>query len=178
MSKAAKPAIEEVEAEVVDESDAKHRKPGRPKGSATTLTQELVRKAASKGVTPVEVMLANMRWWYGQAQGAQHRIKKLLAEVAIDPDAENVKELCESIALLDKWREKAQDAAVDAAPYMHPKLGAVVIKGDAENPLFVQLKTEERRNALAGRLARLSDRKSEEQVSPDVVSGGFGTTQH
>lgn len=37
---------------------------GRKPGAATVKTREIANKAASEGITPLEVMLANMRRWW------------------------------------------------------------------------------------------------------------------
>jgi hypothetical protein len=84
---------------------------GRPKGATTRRTQEIAAKEFEK-VTPLEVMLANMRFAHERAE----EVAKVVAGGSADPDT--LKELL-------RLRQMAQDCAKDAAPYMHPRLNAV-----------------------------------------------------
>jgi hypothetical protein len=71
---------------------------GRKVGSLTKKTQEIVAKAASQGLMPLEYMLNVLR---DETQTHDERFK----------------------------------AAINAAPYLHPKLSSVEHKGDPDNPL-------------------------------------------
>lgn len=75
---------------------------------------------------PCDVMLANMRFAYGQALALQAMLAKTL-ENEVD------------LALLGevvRLRGIAQNWAKDVANYYHPKLANVTHKGDAENGLL------------------------------------------
>ena len=74
---------------------------GRPKGTLNRKTQEIVAKAAEGGISPLEVMIGTMRELWEQAEAAD------------DPG--------QRMAL----KQQATDAAVKAAPYMHPRLANV-----------------------------------------------------
>lgn len=89
---------------------------GRPLGAASKKTREIADKAAEEGITPLEVMLDNMRFAYQEAGGL---LAKLLDSGASTPeDFDSLKELL-------KYRGMAQEAAKDAAPYIHAKLSSV-----------------------------------------------------
>lgn len=89
---------------------------GRKPGSANTKTREIADRAAEEGITPLEVMLDNMRFAYSEAGGL---LAKLLTAGADPTEAfDQFKELL-------KYRGMAQEAAKDAAPYMHPRLASV-----------------------------------------------------
>ena len=51
------------------------------------------------------------------------------------------------------------DAAKAAAPYIHPKLSSVLVKGDADEPLEVHHTVD----AFTSRIARLSARNAEDE---------------
>jgi hypothetical protein len=51
------------------------------------------------------------------------------------------------------------DAAKSAAPYIHPKLSSVLVKGDADEPLEVHHTVD----AFTSRIARLSARNAEDE---------------
>ena len=88
---------------------------GRKKGSATAKTRAIADKAASEGVTPLEVMLDVMRFHYAIAQS---EIAKGAEGEAMSP-----KVIADALVL-------AKDAAKDAAPYIHPRLAAVDLKAE------------------------------------------------
>lgn len=95
---------------------------GRPKGSQNRRTKalkEIADKAVAAGVTPLEVMLDNMRFAMAEAANAQQRY-----EAAVDP-----KERKEARGQVLGYRGFAQDAAKEAAPFVHPKLAAVEVTG-------------------------------------------------
>jgi len=85
---------------------------GRPMGSATRKTREVADRAAAEGITPLEVVLEDMRFHFERA--AAERAK------GIDAD----------VALIARELAAARDAAKDAAPYMHPRLQAIAHSGN------------------------------------------------
>ena len=85
---------------------------GRKKGSATQKTREIADRAAEEGITPLEYMLQVMR-----------------TEPNVDMEP---RELLQAITL-------RFEAAKAAAPYIHPRLSAVEVKGDPDNPLKTSL---------------------------------------
>jgi hypothetical protein len=74
---------------------------GRKPGSLNTKTKEVAEAAMKSGITPLEVMIGTMRELWEQAEEAE------------DPG--------QRMAL----KQQATDAAVKAAPYMHPRLANV-----------------------------------------------------
>ena len=90
---------------------------GRKKGALTKKTQEVAAKASAEGITPLEVMLENMRFAH---QGAD----EILAKIS-DGDTASIADMK---ALLD-LRKIACECAKDAAPYIHPRLAATTIDG-------------------------------------------------
>lgn len=89
---------------------------GRKPGATTKKTREIADKAAEQGITPLEVMLDNMRFAHCEASGL---VAKLLENPEVTPDDFN------SFKELLRFRGMAQEAAKDAAPYIHPRLSAV-----------------------------------------------------
>lgn len=95
---------------------------GRPKGSLGQRTKALraiADEAIAAGITPIEVMLDNMRFYHEKADVL------LTAVVAGVRDGKKKPiELLELMKELGSFRDKAQSCAVDAAPYVHPRLSA------------------------------------------------------
>jgi hypothetical protein len=60
------------------------------------------------------------------------------------------------------------DAAKAAAPYVHPKLTSVELKGDPNAPIEHHLTID----AFTSRIARLSARNTEDARDPDAEPGG------
>jgi hypothetical protein len=92
---------------------------GRRKGSLNRRTKALraiAAEALESGVTPLEVMLENMRFFHAEAE-------ELLARVTSGlEDDERSGDLLQLLAKLRHFRLEAQRCAVDAAPYLHPRL--------------------------------------------------------
>jgi len=86
------------------------RKPGQ-KSLKTILqeakAEETITKAIAAGITPLEVMLDNMRYHHNLALTAQ------------GDD-------------ISKHRKEAGESAKDAAPYIHPKLASIEMAGKVE----------------------------------------------
>jgi hypothetical protein len=98
---------------------------GRPKGSLNKRSMEIARDAAERGVTPLEVMLENMQF-------AREKLPALLQEIIKD---QPLPEKFNLMAELQKYRVFAQEAAKDAAPYMHPRLANVAHSGPDGGPV-------------------------------------------
>lgn len=101
---------------------------GRKPGSATKKTREIADRAADEGITPLEVMLDNMRFAHG---GASEMMNALLRAA----EGADIPEGFDALEKLAVFRRMAQDAAKDAAPYMHPRLATVEHRGDEDNPI-------------------------------------------
>lgn len=120
-------------------------------------TREIAEQAARDGVTPLEVMLTNMRWAHNESIKVLERLESFMSseiEAAVALGEENEDNDGEEIGEAGKQRGRgrinvaraimrefkdmrklAQQFAVDAAPYVHPKLASVEWKpsgGDTE----------------------------------------------
>lgn len=99
---------------------------GRPKGSVgqrTKAIRAIADKAIQEGVHPLEVMLDNMRFYHQKADVLQVAIlDKVTAKGVLK--GEDAMKMLEEFKELGEFRMKAQSCAVDAAPYVHPKLSA------------------------------------------------------
>ncbi len=100
-----------------EQSRINGRKGGRRPGSPNVLTRRLaIRACREVGLSPLDVMLANLRHWHEQAESleAQHA----------DTDARE--------EVLFAARTRAQRCAIDAAPYCHPRVAAVRTKLESD----------------------------------------------
>lgn len=77
-------------------------------------------EASAKGITPIEVMLDNMRFFYNELRDLSEQLSKLPR-----PLLDSVPQLNELLGKVLQARELAEDAAVDAAPYIHPRLATI-----------------------------------------------------
>lgn len=117
------------------------RKRGRPKGSGDRRTAKIAIEAAMKGITPIEVMLENMRWAHESARDLVADINSMVKAgeasriVRKEGDDEDKFE-----TVFDMYREMirlkslAQDCARDAAPYIHPRYTTITVSDDDESP--------------------------------------------
>jgi len=117
---------------------------------------EIIAKAAEEGITPLEVMLDNMRF-------ARDGATKVLAKVTASPEA-SIDEFKELLQL----RRIAQECARDAAPFMHAKLSSIDVKGD----LGVTLKSQEQS------VEEMEQRAREVRAARAVGDGSVAARQH
>lgn len=118
---------------------------GRPKGSTGALakiSEHKARELSAKGETPLDVMIDNMNFWRGRANDLTETMKTRLEDLSkfdiSNPKQraafiEAIREFNKAATYMIAAREKAQSCAVDAAPYVHPRLTAVAVK-DLSNP--------------------------------------------
>jgi hypothetical protein len=82
---------------------------------------------AASGITPLEMMLDNMRSAYQRALELEKQLNDLPPE-----ELEASLQLMREIA---RQRQIAQKCAADAANYVHPKLASIQHGNDPEHPL-------------------------------------------
>lgn len=116
---------------------------GRKPGSKTTKTKLLAAAAAAAGITPIEVMLGNMRFYHDHAEKFTERMEIIANTMSDkdlrDPQNEKLMELLKLVNKVGDFRMKAQACAVDAAPYIHPRLTSIAVKderGDSKRPML------------------------------------------
>ena len=129
------------------------RKPGVP--STKTLTRlAIAEKAASEGVTPLEVMIANMRHFHKLAESAESVISELSHDkIAKLPPEEQFKYLLAEVKKAAGLRDAAQSCARDAAPYVHHRLSTMEHSGKDGAPILVEVVRFSEDKATAQRLA-------------------------
>lgn len=115
-------------------SGGKRAGSGRKVGTATKRTREIANKAAEDGISPLEVMLDNMRHFQKVAIDAEAILAGLTAEeftgrADLKPE-EQFKLLLAEVKKAAGFRQMAHDCARDASPYMHPRLTAVEHSGN------------------------------------------------
>lgn len=113
---------------------------GRPAGAVTKRTREIAEKAHKTGQTPLEVMLDNMRHFQRVALDAEALLEGMTVEeftgrITADTPEEQFKAILAEVKRTAGFRQMAQDAARDAAPYVHAKLASVQHTGDPDNPI-------------------------------------------
>ena len=121
---------------------------GRPVGALTKRSRIIAEKLAADGKTPLEIMTDNMRHWHQAAMDAEATLAGLTASemsAQVGEDAspeEQFKFLLAKAKETAGFRQLAQDAARDAAPYVHPKLAAVEHTGKDGGPIKMVSKIE------------------------------------
>ncbi len=119
---------------------------GRKTGQLSVRTRKVAEAAIAEGLTPLEVMLDNMRFAH---KGAENCLGKLIAEHEKSP-----LEKFDAYKEMLRLRGLAQDAAKDAAPYMHPRLAAIEHTGAAGGPIEVQILTKAQKDAAVSAALR------------------------
>ena len=116
---------------------------GRPSGAVTKRTQDIAARAMATGMSPLEVMVENMRHFQQVALDAEATLEGLTADEftgQVAPGAtpeDRFKFLLAHVKKTAGFRQMAQDAARDAAPYIHPKLSTVAHTGKDGGPIEV-----------------------------------------
>ena len=116
---------------------------GRKSGALTERTREVAEKAIASGKTPLEIMLDNMAHFQQVALDAEATLDGLTAtefseQVPANATPEDqFKFLLAQVKKTASFRQAAQDAARDAAPYIHPKLAAIEHSGPGGGPIEV-----------------------------------------
>lgn len=111
---------------------------GRKPGALTRRTQEVAARAVATGMTPLEVMLENMQHFLQVAKDAEATLEGLTAEefagqVASDATPEDqFKFLLATVKKTAGLRQAAQDAARDAAPYIHSRLSSMTVEAEVK----------------------------------------------
>lgn len=119
---------------------------GRPAGAITKRTRDIAERALATGMSPLDVMLDNMRHFQQVALDAEATLDGLTVEeftgrVTAETPEEQFKQLLAHVKKTVGLRQAAQDAARDAAPYIHPKLTAVDMRGKLDGEMTVTFKT-------------------------------------
>ena len=96
-------------------------------GTPNKATAARQAEVAASGIIPLEVMLDNMRFAYRRALELEKQLNGLPPE-----ELDSRLQLMGQIA---RQRQIAQDCAVDAANYVHPKLASIQNGNDPDNPL-------------------------------------------
>ncbi len=116
---------------------------GRKVGSSTQLTRAKANEICSTGKSPLDVMMRNMWFWDEHAQTLEQRIRVAMDDLAKPEDnaEESAAKLAAAKDLLKNFlsaRQNAQSCAVDAAPYVHPRLQAITLKKKTEKTIIVE----------------------------------------
>ncbi len=111
------------------------RPPGSPnkilevkRSARSLLVDAMAERIKDVDITPLEVLLGDMKFQYDETRSLLADYNKMTKE----SDAKA--ELRERIR---KSSRMAAESAEKVAPYLHTKLQAVTLKGDAENPLNI-----------------------------------------
>ncbi len=98
--------------------------PGRPPGALTTLSRSKAEMLLrSSNLTPLDVMIANMRFHHENGAKFAAEITKHLADRNSTPD-----QILQAMNKFYNAINLSQSCAVDAAPYFHAKLSSIQVK--------------------------------------------------
>jgi hypothetical protein len=136
---------------------------GRKAGAVTKRTRQIADQAITQGISPLEVMLHNMRFAHS---GVDVVLQKILAGeldgMVAEEGGEDVRLGALRSAL--KLAEFSQKCAIDAAPFIHPRMSPTDGKAKDEGaPLAERLKEYARRDAIegsAGKVVELKGKKA------------------
>lgn len=110
------------------------RKPGAPKPRRTQIEEDVFVSQVIHGIrsaddmTPKQVMLDNMHFFQNAAYQYDAMILHMLRDV---PDSEDTRRAIRAYELeVERNRRIASDEAYKVAPFIHPRLAAIAVRGD------------------------------------------------
>lgn len=106
-------------------------KGGRKPGQVSLITRRRANELTKEGETPLDVMVQNMLFWHRSSQQMGEQINQLLQAVDGETPEQLVERTRDATKIMAQFmaaQENAQKCAVDAAPYMHPRLQSIAIK--------------------------------------------------
>lgn len=116
------------------------RKPGLASEKKYGTVLEAMSRPEMEGLTPIIVMTDNMKYYHDRAADFDKKLAEVADSMTVEQIAqggEKVMTVLKLISKIGEFRLKAQECAVDAAPYVHPRLAAMAIKvsvGDSRKP--------------------------------------------
>lgn len=78
-----------------------------------------------KDITPIAVMLQQMRMYDERAQHTAEQIQAIIDAGVKLSDVKDIKHALGLLGEVEVWRSRARQCAVHAAPYVHPKLSPI-----------------------------------------------------
>jgi hypothetical protein len=157
---------------------------GRPPGASTAKSRGIAERAFQEGITPLEVMLDNMRFYHSEAirlvatliAGGmpRHLAEGDEAKPDAPKDDQPHANIIEAIGQVLGLRKLAGAEAARAAPYMHPRMGyASDGEGHQDDycvPLAERLKEYQRRDDLKSAGDKVVELKSQDGQRPGPSS--------
>lgn len=119
------------------ENNGGGRKPGdggRSPAPSTAISKVRAHAIIASGNAPLDVMLRNMHFWDDQVIDLQAKFETMVAslqsrfESGEELDANEIKQANSLMKNLMAARVNSQSCAVDAAPYVHPRLAQIQMK--------------------------------------------------
>lgn len=111
------------------------RKGGRPPTAPTRLSRAKAVELMERSQTPLDIMIDNMVFWCERSREMELMLNQLrddldrAVESGDDDEAKDLrKKALDMLRIFLSARENAQSCAVDAAPYMHPRLQSIELR--------------------------------------------------
>lgn len=106
----------------------------KPTGVLQTRKEDAIYATIRVGIKPIDVMADNLKFWFDAANSLSEQFndlgQRLFSAESIDPQLiEDFNRIARQMFLA---REKAQQCAVEMAPYRHPRINSVEIKSSAD----------------------------------------------
>jgi hypothetical protein len=110
--------------------------------------RQITNKMLQQEQVPLRVMMNNMVHYVEEANGIEKQFEAQMAENAARFSEEGFLKALELLSKIGDARMKAQKCAVDAAPFIHPKLSNITMDVKQQ----VELRDIRKRTNRAGRL--------------------------
>ena len=110
---------------------------GRPKNVHNKPSALREKNIAESGMTPLQVMIDNMRVAYENALKSEQELKEIQLESMPPKDAFEL--LLNAVRRIVSFRHIAQACAKDAAVFVHPRLAQVEVQGEIKHDYVLRV---------------------------------------
>lgn len=145
------------------------KKGGRPPGAIPRISRVKANELYRDNRSPLDVMIDNMNFWWDKSKNVGVRLDEALDEldqfkqafsssidemsdeqkkVAVSEFGKRMEKVGKMASQLAAYRDKAQECAVDAAPFCHPKFASISWQQPGDKDEILDISPE-----LNGRIA-------------------------
>ena len=131
---------------------------GRKQTAITTLSRVRSHEIATSGCAPLDVLMDNMIFWHKHALAMGEKLQAMVESGLMKSDSDEREKAMKLLGSLLEARDQSERCAVDAAPYVHPRLSSVAFKGSMRHELKMVAGTMTPAEAAEAYASTLDDR--------------------
>lgn len=99
------------------------------------LTRFKANDIARSGCAPLDVLMDNMIFWHKHALSMGEKLNAMVESGLMRTDPDERAKAMKLLESLLEARDQSERCAVDAAPYVHPRLSSIAFKGSMRHEM-------------------------------------------